>query len=52
MVSIGGLLAWRRVPQELPMGIHELMQQCQDVDPKLRPSAKQVFECLNAHGQA
>ncbi|KAK9806572.1 hypothetical protein WJX73_003484 [Symbiochloris irregularis] len=37
-----------RVPQELPVEVHDLMQQCQDVDPKLRPSAKQVFEALSA----
>lgn len=37
-----------RVPQELPPKVNELMQQCQDVDPKLRPSAKQIYECLSS----
>lgn len=37
-----------RVPQELPAEVNDLMQRCQEVDPKLRPSAKQVFEELSA----
>lgn len=35
-----------RVPEECPQEIADLIQRCKLVDPKQRPSAKEVFEVL------
>ena len=35
-----------RVPEECPLEIANLIQQCKLVDPKQRPSAREVFEVL------
>lgn len=35
-----------RVPEECPQEIANLIQQCKAVDPKQRPSARDVFEVL------
>jgi hypothetical protein len=34
------------VPEECPQEIADLIQQCKLVEPKQRPSAKEVFEVL------
>lgn len=35
-----------RVPEECPQEIEQLIQQCKLVDPKKRPSAREVFNIL------
>ena len=35
-----------RVPEECPQEIEQLIQRCKLVDPKQRPSAREVFDIL------
>ena len=39
-------MVWCRVPEECPQEIADLIQQCKLVEPKQRPSAKEVFEII------
>ena len=44
------ILTWGlyRVPEELPEAVNELMVQCMESDPKLRPDAKRIYDRLAA----
>ena len=37
-----------RVPEEVPEEVAQLMNECLSYDPKMRPSAKQIYERLSA----
>jgi hypothetical protein len=39
-----------RVPEELPASVEELRQDCMELDPKKRPSAKEIYERLALAG--
>lgn len=40
------LLLYCRVPEELPESIEKVRQDCMDGDPKLRPTAKELYELI------
>ena len=45
------LVQWslaRRIPEEVPAEIAQLMYECLDYDPQKRPSAKQIYDRLAA----
>ena len=37
-----------RVPEEVPEEVAQLMNECLSYDPKMRPSAKEIYERLSA----
>lgn len=45
-MSIDTIFFLCRVPEELPHQIEQLRQDCMEVDPKLRPTAKQLYETM------